>query len=433
MISRVIGHEDATPNPAKSIKNLRGSAYELNSAIADLIDNSLDAQASEISVNIDIRGTEISIIDNGQGMDEQTHKESMKLGAETRIYSSNDLAKFGTGMKAASLSLGGQLTVVTKTADSRKISVRRLDEEHVLSTNDWRVATLVIDQEDINENITNYLIERGHGTAVVISKLDKAFGNGSNSDSDSILSHLEDLETHLRLVFHRFIEGSFGIRRVSISLNGNLLVPWDPFCLSPDLSLKARTEEFAAKQLDLGNGNQIWVRGFVLPNKKDFVNERDHKLAAGPKGWNESQGFYIYRNGRLIRWGGWLRTRSNDEHLKLARFAIDFGPELDELFSINVAKSKVVFPKAMKSRLDTYVLPVISRAQERYRKSNKVLPPRLGPKQTALPDRRTFRAKDLARIIDGMMISGGQETTLLELKSEISRSHKPLAKDVGWE
>jgi anti-sigma regulatory factor (Ser/Thr protein kinase) len=431
--SHVLSHEDATPNPAKLIRNLRGSAYDLNSAVADLVDNSLDAGASEININIDVQGQEISIIDNGFGMNEETHRESMRLGAETREYSSDDLAKFGTGMKAASLSLGGQLTVVTKTKNSKAITVRQLDEEHVIATNDWKVATLVLESAAVGERIKSYLFTSGHGTAITISKLDKAFGAGQAISPELVLSHIEDLESHLRLVFHRFLDGSFGSQRVTIRLNGNPLHPWDPFCLSPSLPLRSKTEEFAAKQLDLGNDRKIWIRGFVLPNKKDFVNERDHKLAAGKKGWNESQGFYIYRNGRLIRWGGWLRTRSNDEHLKLARLAIDFGPESDELFSVNVAKSKVVFPKAMKSRLDSYVMPVIARAQERYRKSNKVLPPRIDPRPSPVAERKSFRAKDLARIIDSLLASGNEQMTLGQFRAEVSQSHKSLARDIGWE
>ena len=101
----VVGLESAVPNPKKTIGNLRGSAYDLNHAVADLIDNSIESDSTNIRVTVALDGSYISISDDGHGMDEKTHQESMKLASETREYSSDDLGKFGTGMKAASLSL----------------------------------------------------------------------------------------------------------------------------------------------------------------------------------------------------------------------------------------------------------------------------------------------------------------------------------------
>lgn len=428
----VEAYEDATPNPAKSIRNLRGSTYDLNSAIADLIDNSLDAGATLIDIYIPIDGSSITLIDNGKGMSDSVHRESMKLAAEARAYVSGDLAKFGTGMKAASMSLGSRLVVASRTDESEEIRVRALDQEHIEKTNDWKTATLVLSEENLPSEVLQNLQSQAHGTAVLIQNLDKAFGAyASDSRDGHIPRQLLELENHLRLTFHRFLDGTHNNRDLSLRLNGADVQPWDPYCLSKELKLSASTEVWPAAEIDLGLGRTIRVQGFVLPRQSDFENKSDHQKAAGSKGWNNSQGFYVYRNGRLIRWGGWLRLRSTEEHLKLARLQLDFTSDLDELFSVNVAKSQVSLPKALRTKIDAYAAPILRRAQERYRTSNKVMPP-LPPGPTPPPPKRVFRARELARAIDAIF-SQKEPDLLAKVKSEISRHDRDLARDVGWE
>ena len=425
-------YEDATPNPAKSIRNLRGSAYDLNSAVADLIDNSLDAEATSIEIFIPIDGSSITVLDDGKGMHDDVHRESMKLAAEARIYNSNDLAKFGTGMKAAAMSLGSRLVVATKAEGSERISVRSLDQEHIEKTNDWKTATLVLSEENLPKRTLETLRSQIHGTAVLIERLDKAFGPVIPDTSDEqIPRHLLELEHHLRLIFHRFLDGTHSNRALKLRLNGVDVQPWDPFCLSRDLKLSAKTEVWSAQEIDLGLGRKIQVQGFVLPRQSDFENKTDHQKAAGPKGWNNSQGFYVYRNGRLIRWGGWLRLRSTDEHLKLVRLQLDFSSDLDELFSVNVAKSQINLPKALRTKIDSYVAPILKRGQERYRTGNKVMPPP-PPGPTPPPPKRVFRARELARAIDAIF-SDRQPEVLELLRTELSTHDRELARDVGWD
>ena len=376
MVENVLGTESAIPNPRKTIRNLRGHDYDLNSTVADLIDNSIDAQAKKIWVHVALDGSHISVLDDGIGMSEETHRESMKLGAETRTYGDGDLSKFGTGMKAASLALGRSMTVVTKSSEVSEPMVRRLDQEHIEATNDWAVATQVLSVGVVPRPIYNALVESGHGTCVVIEKLDHAFGTseGKSAGSDRILGYLDDLEPHLGLVFHRFIDGTYNGKKIEIHLNGTLIDPWDPYCLN--VELHKATQVFESKKVPLGNDRFIELQGFCLPRKDEFKKEADHKAAAGPKRWNDSQGFYVYRNGRLIRWGGWLKTRANDEHRKLARVRLDFSPELDELFGVNIAKSRVELPKMLRDKLDGYVSGVVKEAEVRYRGSKKVPRPR---------------------------------------------------------
>jgi hypothetical protein len=392
------------------------------------VDNSIQAEADNIEIAVDLHGSWVAILDNGHGMDDRTHRESMKLGSETRSYSSTDLGKFGTGMKAASISMAKSLTVLTRSSKSAEIFARRLDVDHINETNDWNVATQILDPTLIPDQFTERLRE-GPGTCVLWGKIDKAFSLGSNgSVSKSVLfERLNELEAHLGLVFHRFLDGSWNQKRINLSINGRAVIAWDPFCLDSDV--KSPTKEFPPEIVSLGLDRHIELRGFVLPRQEDFPSTAAHSKAGGPKKWNDSQGFYVYRNGRLIRHGGWLRARAADEHLKLARIQFDFDGSLDDLFSINVAKSGIELPIELRAKISPYVASVTKSADERYRKKKeKVLPPTPGGGNVSV--KRTFKATDLARVITGIM--GASPEDLEKLKLEVSKAYPDLADQIGW-
>ena len=431
--NHVVDLESAVPNPRKSIANLRGSAYDLNSAIADLIDNAIEAQSRNIRLNFDLNGGWITILDDGLGMDTVTHRESMKLASETREYHVDNLGKFGSGMKAASLSLGKSLTVATKSAQADLVTVRRLDEDHVADTNDWAVATQVLSVEAVPKFALEALEKNGHGTCIILAKLDKAYGSiGTAPPSSSrVMQHLEELETHLGLVFHRFIDGSYRGKSVKLYINDTRVSGWDPYCLKADLTEPTRI--FPEREVPLGKGNKIQLQGYSLPKKDEFRDDAEHRVAGGPKKWNDSQGFYVYRNGRLIRWGGWLRTRSSDEHTKLARISLDFDGSQDELFSVNIAKSAVELPKQLRDMLTPYIKQVVDAAQERYRSGNKKpsIPKPPGGGATRPPVVRAYRANDLATIIASFLQD--EPETLDQLKRAVTDSEPALATQIRWE
>lgn len=431
MTENLLGTEEATPNPRKTISNLRGHDYDLNSTVADLIDNSIDAKAGNVWVQVALDGSFISVLDDGKGMSEDTHREAMKLGSETRSYAVNDLSKYGTGMKAASLALGRSVTVITKADQASEPMVRRLDQDHIEATNDWGVATQVLSTASVPKSILESLMSTGHGTCVLIEKLERAFGtsNGRTAGTDRILSSLEELEAHLGLVFHRFLDGSFQDRKIAIHLNGTLVNAWDPYCLSVDLH--SPTKVFEPTKISLGNERYIELQGFSLPRKDEFKSESDHRVAGGPKRWNDSQGFYVYRNGRLIRWGGWLKTRSNDEHRKLARIRLDFSAELDDLLAVNIAKSRVELPKALRDKLENYVSGVVREAESRYRGAKKLPTPRTPHRSGVSEIQRSYRAKDLAILIDDFYQSDPK--ALRELRRSIFTSAPKLAKEINWD
>jgi hypothetical protein len=182
-------------------------------------------------------------------------------------------------------------------------------------------------------------------------------------------------------------------------------------------------------------GSEIKVTGFVLPSEKEFSSKSAFEAASGIKKWNQSQGFYVYRNNRLIRWGGWLSVKSVDEHTKLARIALEIPSELDAQFQLNVAKSSLTLPLELKRLLHPIAADVSGKANKRYRA--KMAPLDLG----SLPGkgsvviaatRRKLTAVALASTLETLANAHGKESRLDELKALVKSATPDIADEIGW-
>jgi hypothetical protein len=348
--------------------SLRDIGYDTASAVADLVDNSIDAGATivEISVCRKSEWSFISVADNGRGMTERVLDEAMRYGSR-RSYSGHDLGKFGLGLKTASLSQCRRLTVATRTSPKGRVRVRRWDLDEVTQSDSWELGC------PLPSECPRYLvnpIQHSSGTVVLWEKLDRILSY-VRPDGEHALHALETMSDaiaeHLAMVFHRFLTGETSARApLTIVFNGTPLHAWDPFA-----RCEPATRCLAEQQLFLEDGaatHVIGVRPYVLPSQVQFTTVEEHTRAAGPKKWNRQQGFYIYRGDRLIQSGGWNRLRTMDEHSKLARIAIDIPPNLDHLFQINVAKMRVVLPDELRPQLRSLAAGVVTAAQERYRR-----------------------------------------------------------------
>lgn len=359
--------EQIVPSAARTVASLRDIGYDTPHAIADLVDNSLVAKATRVDVTLTFDGTEswIRIADNGEGMDAATLLEAMRYGSE-RDYEKDDLGKFGFGLKTASTSQCRRLTVASRRSAQRaRMEVRCLDLDHIEETNEWEV--LVLENTDRPLQVTDPLLDHT-GTVVLWQDLDRIlsykdpWGEWANR---RLLQLAEDVDMHLGMVFHRFLSGEAPGRKLRITVNGSQVEPWDPFCRD-----EARTEELPAKDLtiagDAGMGI-VRVRPYVLPRQTEFSRDAKWRRASGPNNWNRQQGFYVYRAHRMIQSGGWSRMRTADEHTKLARVSLDFFPDLDSAFGINIAKAYVTLPPELREQLEPLVAQVTRRANERYR------------------------------------------------------------------
>lgn len=369
------------PGAKRLMESLRNMGYDSGTAIADLVDNSIVANATEIHIDIipgqDRNPAAILIADNGNGMDKETLHEAMRFGA-FQEYSSGDLGKYGLGLKTASLSQGRSLTVSSKARAGRDTRPRRYcmrwDVDHVYTTNDWDLMLMTDDElRPWEKELLDHPAAQEHGTVVLWTKLYETLpllSEGDVREREKFLARLiEEVSDHLRMVFHRFMQGSVsGRRKLNIFVCGEQLIPWDPFCRNEDtkeldiLKMNVVSQEPDGSKLK----EDVIVTPFVLPREDEFSSGEAWKEASGPKNWNQHQGFYFYRNNRLLQAGGWNRIRAVDEHTKLLRVAVDFPGELDRVFSINITKMKARIPDEIRERMSVNVSKWAKIARTRY-------------------------------------------------------------------
>lgn len=348
--------EEIAPVPGDLVESLRDFGYTLPSALADLIDNSLTAKAKAIDIHLEARGPDsyLAVVDNGRGMDQKTLVEAMRMGTKGPLAarSDNDLGRFGLGMKTASLSQGTRLTVVTKTAGKATL-VRRWDVAHIRKTDRWELLTNASPEAS---RFVKVIEKMRSGTAVIVENLDRA--TYLKVRSGDVRQHfgrsLDAVSRHLAMVFHRFIENG-----VTITLGSTVLPPWDPF-------LKKQSTKLATERFTL-LGKSIQIVPYVLPHHSNLTDE-EHDNAAGPNGWNAHQGFYLYRCERLILPGSWLNLNlRKEEHFKLARIQVDLPNTMDAEWQLNVTKSQVAAPAALRDDFARVARNVRAQAAEVYR------------------------------------------------------------------
>lgn len=364
-----------TPSASRLTLSLRDIGYDFETALADLVDNCIAAGATQVDIAIKFDGAAsmVTVADNGRGMTERQLEEALRFGSR-RKYGEQDLGKFGLGLKTASLSQARRLTVVSRPASSRTIRGLTLDLDHVEASDCWEV--LVRRASDLPPSFAAPL-RTGSGTVVVWEGLDRVL-TYANPDGEWARRKLQQLAEsaadYLAMVFHKFIEGADGLeprlkltinRDVGRSTHGDVLQAWDPY-----VSSEPATRCLGEVRYPVATANAtgyVTVTSHVLPPKEAFTTVAAFERAGGPLKWNRQQGLYIYRSGRLIQAGGWAGMRTLDEHMKLARVAIEFDPVLDPLFQVNVAKMRVSLPAELKSQIRAQISEVCHEADRSYR------------------------------------------------------------------
>jgi hypothetical protein len=324
---------------------LRGLGYSTETAIADLIDNSIAAGAKSIELEIQWNDGQpfAAILDDGCGMNEEQVVDALRLGSDDPPSSRKeaDLGRFGMGLKTASLSQSSRLTVVTKKDD--QIAALTLDVADI-ALKGW-IATVPVPLPE--HAFVIELIRRASGTVVLWEKIDELSGLSGLSREAFYIS-LEDIRAHLGMVFHRFIGGD--ATRLAITLNARPIKAWDPFQVS-----HTATTEMPSERIRCG-GSFLSVKPYILPHRDRFINDKEYEAAGGPGGWGARQGFYVYRSKRLLVGGSWLglggaRTWTRDEASRLARLQIDLPTEMDREWRIDVRKSQALPPGALRAHL----------------------------------------------------------------------------------
>jgi hypothetical protein len=343
--------------------------YDFVAAVTDLIDNSIEAKATTVWIDLDWgKGGEsayVSVVDNGLGMTPRDLREALRFGSE-RDYEDEDLGKFGLGLKTASLSQCLKFTVATRVNPNRSdIAAYCWDVEHVNETNRWEI--LRIKTNNLHEHILHHL-KKTTGTALIWERLDRILGYRRPEGEvarKQLHAMCRELEEHFAMVFHRFLSGEIGGKRLAIYVNGSKVQPWDPFARAEPNTRKLEVGSFRVDGVQ-GKADVV-VEPFVLPAQSRFSTSEAWNRASGPERWNKQQGFYIYRAGRMIQGGGWNGIRTLDEHRKLSRIAVSFSPRLDEEFKINVPKMRVSLPSIIREAITRFVAPAVQMAEDEYR------------------------------------------------------------------
>lgn len=355
---------DATPHAASLIEGMRDFGYTLATAMADVIDNSITAGAAAIHILADTTSDApwIAIQDDGSGMKEEDLIEAMRPGSrnplETR--SPHDLGRFGLGLKSASFSQCRMLTVVSRKGGATTAATWDLDE--VSRNNRWEVQ---VEFDPISIPAIDRLGDSG--TIVIWRKLDRLstnFRHDAIKRSAEINSALSAAEYHLRLCFHRYMEGTKP--QLKLFLNGRKLNPIDPFA-SSHMATQIGEEE----RLRLSNGDVV-TQSFTLPHHGRMTKIEWEDLG-GPEGHLRSQGFYVYRERRLIIAGGWLGLARATELTKLSRVRVDIPNTMDADWKIDVRKASAQMPPVVRERLRRIVERMQGTSKRTYQKRGRKL------------------------------------------------------------
>jgi hypothetical protein len=341
-----VEYEIANPHPAGTIESLKSLGYSTEAAVADLVDNSIAAEARQVDVVFtwDGRDSWVAVIDDGKGMTEPELVTAMTIAARGpgTPRTLRDLGRFGMGLKTASFSQARQV-IVTSAPPGHLRAIRAWDLELVKQTGEWRLLL----EADPSSSVLLEKLWTGLGTAVLWRHLHRFDLPGVAADDSTTQKHFYDeirrVEAHLGMVFGRFLSRARGLK---LSVNGNPVQAWDPF-----LQHRRYAQQLPAEQIPIG-GHVMRIAGFVLPHPR-YLSDDEAQQAAGPRGWLEQQGFYVYRRDRLILAGDWLGLRGfrKEDKYILARVAVDIPAELDSEWSIDVRKSAAIPPLAARPHL----------------------------------------------------------------------------------
>lgn len=345
--------EIAKPNPKSTINSYRSFGYNLSTAIADIIDNSISAYATEICLNYKWDGQKsfISISDNGNGMNRDELVIAMTPGSKDpeEERSEKDLGRFGMGLKTASFSQCKRLTCITKREDYATIK-RCWDIDFINSENEW----LLLDY--VSDNFFYEKIEKQKsGTLVLWEKLDRIVGNAEVNNErvrNAFYAEMIAVKEHLSLVFHKFIES----KRIKIFFQNTDIEAYNPFLLN----LNPKPEMGQPETFD-----NVEITYFILPHMSE-IGKAEYDNYGGSLGWFQEQGFYIYRGDRLLVAGDWLGLEKKRDYSKLARIAVNFTNANDFDWHLDIKKSTATPPIEIRNELSRIAKIAIMKSAKIY-------------------------------------------------------------------
>lgn len=334
--------------------SMRSMGYSFEAAVADIIDNSISAHCTFVKLLFPMNPIEriaFGILDDGCGMSADELFEAMRYGsaAVEQERDVDDLGRFGLGLKAASLS---QCKILTVASIKQNIqSAFSWDYNYILQKRDWIVKELN-DKEFLTLPYIEQLKGLQNGTLVIWEDFD-VLEKSNDGQAYSALSEKKNIvEDALSLIFHRYMSAS-AKPHITIYINNLRVKPQDPF-LESHSKTTTKKEKTIALPDSTGIEQQIKVKPYILPYATDLT-EKDRKLIGGIENLRSKQGFYVYRNHRLIIWGTWFGLK-NAELTKNARVRVDIPNSLDDIWSIDIKKQTATIPRRIQNQLKRTVI-----------------------------------------------------------------------------
>ena len=416
-------HTTVAPSAARLTESLRDIGYDFPAAVADLVDNSVTAGATKVDITIEYDGADsrVVIADNGAGMTANGVLEALRFGSR-RAYGHGDLGRYGLGLKTASLSQARCLTVVSR-AGNKQVTVRQLSLDVIIEFDDWLIVAPYDTPVYAKARDT---LGKEPGTVVIWESLDRIFqeqkpeGGWARRRIEKLADRAPE---HLAVVFHRFLEGA-GVPQLTITINGELVQPWNPFAGDEPATRRLPVQSF---ELTIGEATgTVRLDRYVLPAKNAFSDPTEFERLSGPRKWNRQQGLYVYRANRLVQWGGWAGMRGIDEHLKLARASLEFDTDLDGAFNINVAKMRVSIPNQLRPMLERPINELCLRADDTYRRASQTASDPKPPRSSGSAD-----GSLVLLALRSAAMAVGESASLLKILNHLSNSSPDLAGALG--
>lgn len=360
------------PQAARTIEGLRDTGYEASDALEDIIDNSIAAGASEVVVRVwmsPMGEPFVTVCDNGHGMDEAGLVNAMTYGSAAR-QSPASLGKFGLGLKTASTAMCRQLTVVTRSETETTTYAATWDLDYVQESDEWWLQRPEATPEQIR--LLDESARGGPGTLVIWNKVDRLIGEYKNptgaAAKKALERRVEEFRNSLALTYLRYLRGDPPQKQVRIILNEVEIEPWDPFDMDYGTELLLDQDvDVEIRDNDVTPTTSFKLRAFALPPRSELTKDQQDYARIQ----TSNQGFYVFREGRLLARGTWLGLRRVEPHLNLSRIEFSFSHKLDDLFQIDIKKSRIQLQSDLQDHLRRLVQPAIAEAQERYRKNQR--------------------------------------------------------------
>lgn len=348
-------YTDMPPYAPTLMESTRAIGYSIEAAIADIIDTSVAAKAGRVDIDFfPIGEAYISILDDGCGMSEARLISAMQYGSKDPLEEREeyDLGRYGLGMKTASLSQCRILTVITK--QNGVVSGAQWNLDHVKKAESW--SLIILDNTEFDKYPSyNKLASLENGTLVIWQDLDK-FAIGENDIAEAFSRKMTLIREHLSLVFHRYLSGEQGLKKLDIRMNELSITPHDPF-------LSKKSTQLMDEETIIVRGSKVRVKPYILPHISKLT-QKELKELGGKEGLRKQQGFYVYRNKRLLVWGTWFRLMRQGDLSKLARVQVDIPNSLDDLWTLDIKKSTATPPEDVKQNL-AVIIEKISEGSKR--------------------------------------------------------------------